>query len=167
MSPDVHDACWSSDNSKLLAISEGPNGAGHLAPAMSNWLVSLADESHPQPLADLPATIEAASWVPGRNSILYLAQAKHSPLAGAGKASTLFLLLQGEGDTTDPLGQSKEMYRALRQAGAPVELVTYPRDNHGPLALAIYDYPVPGPWHGFDGRRRIVAFIQKAFEGVP
>ena len=91
---------------------------------------------------------------------------RQSPLATAGKASTPFLLLQGESDTTDPLGQSQEMYRALRQAGVPVDLVTYPRDNHGPLAMAIYGYPVPEPWHGFDARRRIVAFIQKAFDGV-
>ena len=92
---------------------------------------------------------------------------RQSPLATAGKASTPFLLLQGESDTTDPLGQSQEMYRALRQAGVPVDLVTYPRDNHGPLAMAIYGYPVPEPWHGFDARRRIVAFIQKAFDAVP
>jgi dipeptidyl aminopeptidase/acylaminoacyl peptidase len=92
---------------------------------------------------------------------------RQSPLATAGKAKTPFLLLQGESDTTDPLGQSKEMYRALRQVGVPVDLVTYPRDNHGPLARAIYGYPVPEPWHGFDARRRIVVFIQKAFDAVP
>ena len=60
-----------------------------------------------------------------------------------------------------------EMYRALRQVGVPVDLVTYPRDNHGPLAMAIYGHPVPEPWHGFDARRRIIAFIQKAFDAVP
>jgi dipeptidyl aminopeptidase/acylaminoacyl peptidase len=92
---------------------------------------------------------------------------RQSPLAAAGKAKTPFLLLQGEGDTTDPLGQSQEMYRALRQVGVPVDLVTYPRDNHGPLAMAIYGYPVPEPWHGYDARRRIIAFIQKAFDAVP
>jgi dipeptidyl aminopeptidase/acylaminoacyl peptidase len=92
---------------------------------------------------------------------------RQSPLAAAGNGRTPFLLLQGEGDTTDPLGQSKEMYRALRQAGVPVDLVTYPRDNHGPLAMAIYGYPVPEPWHGFDARRRMVAFIQKAFDAAP
>jgi dipeptidyl aminopeptidase/acylaminoacyl peptidase len=92
---------------------------------------------------------------------------RQSPLAAAGKASTPFMLLQGEGDTTDPLGQSKEMYRALRQVGVPVDLVTYPRDNHGPLAQAIFGYPVPEPWHGFDARRRIVAFIQKSFDAAP
>jgi len=92
---------------------------------------------------------------------------RQSPLAAAGKARTPFMLLQGESDKTDPLGQSKEMYRALRQAGVPVDLVVYPRDDHGPLARAIYGYPVPEPWHGFDARRRIIAFIQKSFAAVP
>jgi dipeptidyl aminopeptidase/acylaminoacyl peptidase len=92
---------------------------------------------------------------------------RQSPLAAAGKAKTPFLLLQGQSDTTDPLGQAQEMYRALRQTGVPVDLVSYPRDNHGPLAMAIYGYPVPEPWHGFDARRRIVAFIQKAFDEAP
>jgi dipeptidyl aminopeptidase/acylaminoacyl peptidase len=59
------------------------------------------------------------------------------------------------------------MYRALRQLGVPVDLVTYPRDDHGPLARAIYGYPVAEPWHGFDARRRIVAFIQAAFDSAP
>jgi hypothetical protein len=35
-----------------------------------------------------------------------------------------------------------------------------------PLALAIYGYPISELWHGFDARRRIVAFIQKAFDPV-
>jgi len=88
---------------------------------------------------------------------------RQSPLSGAAKAKTPFMLIQGEADTTDPLGQSKEMYRALRQEGVPVELVTYPRDNHGPLGSAIYGSPVRETWHGFDARQRIVAFFQKAF----
>ncbi|MHB1022254.1 MAG: alpha/beta hydrolase family protein [Acidobacteriaceae bacterium] len=87
---------------------------------------------------------------------------RQSPLAGAARASTPFLLLQGEADTTDPLSQSEEMYRALRQDGVPVELVTYPRENHGPLARGIFGYPSPEPWHGFDGRKRIVDFFEKA-----
>jgi dipeptidyl aminopeptidase/acylaminoacyl peptidase len=88
---------------------------------------------------------------------------RQSPLSGASKAKTPFLLLQGEADVTDPVGQAEEMYRALRQAGAPVELVTYPREDHGPLARGIFGYPVPEPWHGFDGRQRIVQFLQKGF----
>ena len=88
---------------------------------------------------------------------------KQSPLAGAAHAKTPFLLLQGEGDTTDPLGQSEEMYRALRQEGVPVEMVTYPRDNHGPLAIGMFGRPSPEPWHGFDARQRLVEFIEKGF----
>jgi len=88
---------------------------------------------------------------------------KQSPLAGAAHAKTPFMLLQGQSDSTDPLGQSEEMYRALRQEGVPVELVTYPREDHGPLAGGIFGRPSPEPWHGFDGRQRIVEFIEKGF----
>jgi dipeptidyl aminopeptidase/acylaminoacyl peptidase len=88
---------------------------------------------------------------------------RQSPLSGAAHARTPFLLLQGESDTTDPLGQAQEMYRALRQAGVPVDLVTYPRENHGPLATGMFGRPSPEPWHGYDARQRIIAFIEKAF----
>lgn len=102
-------------------------------------------------------------WYFGKPWLHFADAWRQSPLAGAGKAKTPFLLLQGQGDTTDPLGQSEEMYRALRQDGVPVDLVTYPRDNHGPLALALFGMPVPEPWHGFDARQRVVEFLDKAF----
>ncbi len=88
---------------------------------------------------------------------------RQSPLAGVAHAKTPFLLLQGKGDTTDPAGQSEEMYRALRQAGVTVELVEYPRENHGTLARGMLGYPSREPWHGFDARKRIVDFITKEF----
>jgi len=88
---------------------------------------------------------------------------RQSPLAGAAKAKTPFLLIQGESDTTDPLGQAQEMYRALRQEGVPVELVTYPREDHGPLSGGMTGRPVPEPWHGYDVRQRMIEFIEKAF----
>ncbi len=88
---------------------------------------------------------------------------RQSPLSGAANAHTPFLLLQGEADVTDPLGQSQEMYRALRQSGVAVELVTYPREDHGGLARGLYGEPSPEPWHGFDARERILRFIHRAF----
>jgi dipeptidyl aminopeptidase/acylaminoacyl peptidase len=91
---------------------------------------------------------------------------KQSPLAGAARAQTPFMLIQGQSDTTDPLGQSEEMYRALRQEGVPVDLVTYPRENHGPLAGGIFGRPSPEPWHGYDARQRIIDFLEKAL-GAP
>jgi len=87
---------------------------------------------------------------------------RQSPLAGAAKARTPFLLLQGQSDSTDPLGQAEEMYRALRQEGVPVELVTYPREDHGPLAIGMFGRPSPEPWHGYDARQRVVEFLEKA-----
>ena len=91
---------------------------------------------------------------------------RQSPLSGAAHASTPFMLLQGLGDTTDPPGQSQEMYRALRQMGVPVELIEYPRDNHGALSGGIFGRTVNEPWHGFDARQRIVKFFESAFNGT-
>ncbi|MGC8548686.1 MAG: S9 family peptidase [Acidobacteriaceae bacterium] len=88
---------------------------------------------------------------------------RQSPLSFAAHAKTPLLLLQGQADTTDPRGQSEEMYRALRQMGVTVDLVEYPRENHGPLARGIFGMPSPEPWHGFDARQRIVTFINAAF----
>jgi dipeptidyl aminopeptidase/acylaminoacyl peptidase len=66
---------------------------------------------------------------------------RQSPLAYVEHAKTPFMLIQGEGDTVDPLGQSLEMYRALRQQGVAVQLLQYPRDNHGPLGTSMYGFP--------------------------
>jgi len=91
---------------------------------------------------------------------------RQSPLSGVEHAKTPFMLLQGDDDTTDPLGQSLEMYHALRQMKVPVELITYPRVDHGPLGGAIYGSPSNEPWHGFDARQRVVAFFNKSFAGA-
>jgi len=88
---------------------------------------------------------------------------RQSPLAGVAHATTPFLLLQGSDDATDPAGQSREMYRALRQMGVPVELVEYPREDHGPLGGGMLGLPSREPWHGFDARQRMVQFIEKGF----
>jgi dipeptidyl aminopeptidase/acylaminoacyl peptidase len=88
---------------------------------------------------------------------------RQSPLSGVGHATTPFLLLQGEVDSVDPIGQSQEMYRALKQMGVPVQLVTYPRENHGPLSRGIQGVPTSEPWHGFDARQRIVALFERVF----
>jgi dipeptidyl aminopeptidase/acylaminoacyl peptidase len=91
---------------------------------------------------------------------------RQSPLSGVAHAKTPFLLLQGESDTTDPVGQAQEMYRALRQQGVPVELVTYPREDHGPLATGIFGRPSTEPWHGYDARQHMIKFIEDAFSSA-
>jgi dipeptidyl aminopeptidase/acylaminoacyl peptidase len=55
-----------------------------------------------------------------------------SPYLYVRNAKTPTLILQGENDPIDPLGQSTALYRALKRYGVETELVTYPREPHGP-----------------------------------
>lgn len=54
-----------------------------------------------------------------------------SPFLYVKNAKTPTLILQGDADTTDPLGQSQELYRGLKRYGVETELVVYPREPHG------------------------------------
>ncbi|MGH9597527.1 MAG: alpha/beta hydrolase family protein, partial [Edaphobacter sp.] len=90
---------------------------------------------------------------------------RQSPLAYAEHAKTPFMLLQGETDTTDPQGQSKEMYRALRQEGVPVQLLLFPREDHGALGGNFAGRPSTEPWAGVIAREHMLNFISDAFAG--
>ncbi len=54
-----------------------------------------------------------------------------SPFTQLKNVTRPILILQGEADTTDPPGQSQELYRGLKHYGAETELVLYPREPHG------------------------------------
>ncbi len=54
-----------------------------------------------------------------------------SPVVQAKKCKTPTLILHGEEDLCTPIGQAKELYQALVEAGAETELVVYPREGHG------------------------------------
>jgi dipeptidyl aminopeptidase/acylaminoacyl peptidase len=56
---------------------------------------------------------------------------KSSPITYAKNVRTPTLLLQGEADTTDPIGQSQQFYRALKRYEVDAQLVLYPREGHG------------------------------------
>ncbi|MGI8962076.1 MAG: S9 family peptidase [Bryobacteraceae bacterium] len=58
--------------------------------------------------------------------------AHSSPYMYVRNAKTPTLILQGENDPIDPQGQSTALYRALKRYGVESELVTYPREPHGP-----------------------------------
>jgi dipeptidyl aminopeptidase/acylaminoacyl peptidase len=104
-------------------------------------------------------------WYYGKPWVNFADAWRQSPLSGAARAKTPFLLVQGAEDTTDPKGQSQEMYRALRQEGVPVELILYPRAGHPQLGANFAGRVSREPWHGVDVRRRMVNFIQSAFDG--
>ncbi len=56
---------------------------------------------------------------------------KSSPITFVKNVKTPMLILQGEADRTDPLGQSQQMYRALKRYGVKSDFVVYPREGHG------------------------------------
>jgi dipeptidyl aminopeptidase/acylaminoacyl peptidase len=56
---------------------------------------------------------------------------KSSPMTFVKNVRTPTLLLQGEEDTTDPIGQSQQFYRGLKRYGVATDLVLYPREPHG------------------------------------
>jgi len=56
---------------------------------------------------------------------------KSSPITYVKNAKTPTLILQGEADTTDPIGQSQQFYRALKRYNVKSDFVTYPREGHG------------------------------------
>ena len=74
-----------------------------------------------------------------------------SPIVQLKNAKTPTLILQGDNDPIDPLGQSQELYRGLKRYGVETELVTYPREPHG----------FQEPKHRTDVLTRMLAWFQK------
>lgn len=56
---------------------------------------------------------------------------EHSPVFAADKVHTPLLLLHGTGDTNVPVGESEQMFTALKLLGREVELVRFPGEDHG------------------------------------
>lgn len=53
-----------------------------------------------------------------------------SPVTYAHESTTPTLILTGDQDLCTPAGQAHELYQALAEAGAEVEMATYPREGH-------------------------------------
>ena len=56
---------------------------------------------------------------------------ERSPVTHVRKAKTPTLILCGENDATDPIGQCWQFYRGLKRYKVETELVIYPREGHG------------------------------------
>ncbi len=73
-------------------------------------------------------SIANADSYPWNNSDLYI---KQSPLFNADKINTPLLLLHGMVDTNVPIGESIQMYNALKILGKEVEFIQVEGENHG------------------------------------
>ena len=76
---------------------------------------------------------------------------KSSPITYIKNARTPTLILQGEADTTDPIGQSQQLYTGLKHYGVQSEFVVYPREPHG----------IREEKHLLDMYGRIIAWYEK------
>jgi len=81
---------------------------------------------------------------------------RSSPITYIRNARTPTLILQGENDDVDPIGQSQQFYRALKLLNVPSELVLYPREGHG----------IREAKHMLDLYRRVVAWFEKYLGGT-
>jgi len=56
---------------------------------------------------------------------------ERSPVTYVGRVTTPTIILCGENDVTDPIGQCQQFYRGLKRYEVVTELVIYPREGHG------------------------------------
>ena len=96
----------------------------------------------------------SANSYPWNNPRLYTEQ---SPLFAADKIQTPLLLLHGNVDTNVPVGESIQMYNALKILGKPVELIMVEGENH-----AIYQYQKRIDWN-----KSIYAWFDKWLKDQP
>ncbi len=82
---------------------------------------------------------------------------RSSPITYVKNAKTPTLILQGDADTTDPIGQSQQFYRALKLLGVPSDFVVYPREGHG----------IREDKHVLDLYKRMVAWYEKYLPKTP
>jgi dipeptidyl aminopeptidase/acylaminoacyl peptidase len=88
------------------------------------------------------------------NYELYL---ERSPIRYIKKANTPTLIIHGGIDPRVPIGQSQELYTALKWKGVPVEFVTYPREGHGVSEKA----------HQLDFMKRVTGWFEKYLKPAP
>lgn len=80
-----------------------------------------------------------------------------SPLFNADKVHTPLLLLHGTSDVNVPIGESYQMFKALRLLGRDVAMVTVAGEDHG-----IVDYAKRWDWE-----KTILAWFEKYLKGEP
>ena len=98
---------------------------------------------------------EIARWDPDYMGAYYWEDPeiyrKCSPSSFVDQIHTPVLLLHGADDNNTFIANSREMYRALKDRGAVVEFVHYPREGHG----------LREPNHRLDEMRRCLAWFDK------
>ena len=99
-------------------------------------------------------TVAAPESYPWSNPDLYT---KHGSLFNADKIHTPLLLLHGNADTNVPVGESIQLFNALRILGRDVEFIQVDGENH-----YIANYDKRKLWHA-----SIMAWFAKHLQDAP
>ncbi len=102
----------------------------------------------------LYSSVASANSFPWNNTKLYVGQ---SPLFHADRVTTPLLLLHGNADTNVPLGESIQMYTALKLLGKTVELIEIKGQDHH-----IIDYKKRIEW-----QKTILAWFDRWLKDQP
>ena len=100
------------------------------------------------------SSVATSGSYPWNRPDLYVEQ---SPLFHADRITTPLLLLHGAADTNVPVGESEQMYAALRVLGKPVEFIRVDGQNHW-----ILNYPQRVVW-----METIIAWFDRQLKGQP
>lgn len=100
------------------------------------------------------SSVATAGSYPWNRPDLYVDQ---SPLFHADRITTPLLLLHGAADTNVPVGESEQLYTALRVLGKPVEFIKVDGQNHW-----ILNYPQRVVW-----METIIAWFDRQLKGQP
>lgn len=100
-------------------------------------------------------SVAAADSYPWNNPDLFT---KHGALFNADKINTPLLLLHGTVDTNVPIGESIQLYNALKILGKPVEFITVDGENHFVLDYANVNCGTIQLWLGLPAGCRIVRY---------
>jgi dipeptidyl aminopeptidase/acylaminoacyl peptidase len=86
---------------------------------------------------------------------------RQSPILYAKNATTPVLIVEGEQDANDPLGQAQELYRALKVMGKQADLVILPRESHQEAHKEWYGEASREPWNGVVVRGMMLDFLRR------
>lgn len=98
--------------------------AGIMGAGVSDWGTMVTESDVPDFERELGGS---APW----DGVGPLRHTQLSPISFARNVKTPVLILHGEKDARVPVTQAIGFHRALREVGAPTELVIYPREPHG------------------------------------